>query len=578
MMGKKSVICYSLIFIMIFQVSAFSFLSSSSNKQPVFALYSESSDANLSARLPIFQKGLSYSAWSGNAFSSSESDESLRLLTETNTEWIAICFSWAQSNTTSYDIQLDPNRTPTTESVRHAIEVAHGLGLKVMLKPMVDTLEEEKIQGYPTVWRGEIQPSDNWFASYSEFINGFAEFAEQNNVELFCVGCEFKSTVMEKEQWEMVISGVREHYSGPITYAADWTSYQDIDWWDSVDYVGIDAYFPLSIFNYNPSLEKLTNAWNDYANEIEEWLSMVNMPVIFTEIGYRSGDGTNMAPSNYWLEMSLDLQEQTDCYEAAFQVLWKRSWFYGFYWWTWIYDPAQGGLNDSYHTPQNKPTQELITQWYSQTRQVAVIDRTFKTTEKCFVNQIQSVGFHVSWEQDGSDITNGILKINGTDYVTNSTGWVSLSASYDTVGKRSWVVTDFQHPNANGYLVAIEVPSIVWDNTDVDIEVVSESFGVSKVIVKLVQEYDGTAVTGASTFVNGELCEEIEPGVYEMMINSWSPFQQITVQTNVAELEGETFTTTEFNIMNMILYLILVAALIVLLAVLLKRRSKVKNQ
>ncbi len=575
---KKAVICFSLILIITFQFSAFTEKAYTLNKQNVVALYSSFSDVDFSVGLPVFQRGLSFSAWSGDAFSSSESDESLKLLAETNTEWVAICFSWAQSNTTSYDIHLDPDRTPTTESVRHSIEVAHGLGLKVMLKPMVDTLEEEKTQGYPTVWRGEIQPSDDWFESYSEFINGFADFAEQNDVELFCVGCEFKSTIQEKEKWEMIISGVREHYSGPITYAADWTSYQDIEWWNSVDYVGIDAYFPLSIFNYDPSFEELKNAWNNYANEIEEWLSSVKKPVIFTEIGYRSGDGTNIAPSNYWLDMPVDLQEQMDCYKAAFQTLWNRSWFYGFYWWTWIYDPAQGGINDSYHTPQNKPTQELITQWYSQTRQVAVIDQTFITSEKCIVNQVQSVGFHVSWEHDGSDVINAIVQINGTDYVTNSTGWISLSVSYDTVGKRSWVVTDVQHPTANGYLIATEVPSIVWDNTDVDVKVVSESFGVSKVIVKLFQEYDGTAVTGAATFVNGELCEEIEPGVYVTMINSWSPFQQITVQTNAGELDGKTWTTAEFNIMNLILFFVLAVAVIVLLAIFLKRRSKVKNQ
>ena len=148
--------------------------------------------------VPVFQKGMSYSSWTTEDFTTSNSDESLKLLTRTNTEWIAICFSWFQSNTTSYDIHPDPVATATTESVKYAITKAHNLGLKVMLKPMVDTLEEEKTQPYEHVWRGEILSTEEWFKSYSNFINSFAELAQENRVELFCVGCELKATTAAK--------------------------------------------------------------------------------------------------------------------------------------------------------------------------------------------------------------------------------------------------------------------------------------------------------------------------------------------------------------------------------------------
>jgi len=552
---------------------------------PVFPLdfngkYSEAAEhsvfpeAMASYELPVYQKGMSFSAWSGDAFSSSESDEALVLLAETNTECVSICFAWAQSNTTSHDIRRDPIRSATTDSVKHAITTAHSLGFKVMLKPMVDTLEEEKLQGYPTVWRGEIQPSDEWFASYSSFINFFAELAEENDVELFSVGCEFKATTQEKEQWEKVIEGVRERYSGPIIYSADWTNYQDIEWWDSVDYVGIDAYFPLSFFNNDPTLEYLKNAWNNYADEIETWHSTVNKPVIFTEIGYRSGDGTNTAPSNYWTDMPVDLQEQRDCYEAAFQTLWNRNWFYGFYWWTWIHDPTKGGANDSSHTPQNKPAQDVVTQWYSLNKQVAVIDQTFTSVEKCSVNEAQSVGFHVRWEHNGADVVDARVYVNGTEHVTNSTGWASFSVAYDTVGERSWVVTDCQHPEASGYTVTVERPSIVWDKVVVNVEVDSSSFGASKVRVKVAQAYSEAAVTNATTIVNGETCEETEPGVYETIIGTWSPYQQVTVTADAVGLQEETWTTSTFHMMNIILYLAIVVTVIIITVLLLKLRNR----
>jgi len=576
---KKSLIFSSLLVLLTLEVLAYPVFPLAFNgKYSQDAEYSVFPEASVSYEIPVYQKGMCFSSWSGDAFSSSESDEALVLLAETNTEWVSICFAWAQSNTTSYDIRIDPNRTATTDSVKHAITEAHSLGFKVMLKPMVDVLEEEKIQGYPTVWRGEIQPSDEWFESYSNFINFFAEFAEENDVELFSVGCEFKATTREKEQWERVISGVRERYSGPITYAADWTNYQNIEWWDSVDYVGIDAYFPLSFFNNDPTLEVLKSVWNNYADEIETWLSTVNKPVIFTEIGYRSGDGTNMAPSNYWSNMPIDLQEQRDCYEAAFQTLWNRSWFHGFYWWTWIHDPTKGGPNDSSHTPQNKPAQDVITQWYSRDRQVAVIDQTFTSTEICSVNEVQSVGFHVKWEDGGTDVVDARIYVNGTEHVTNSTGWASFSIAYDTVGERSWVVTDFQHPEASGYIVTVESPRIVWDNVVVNVEVDSSSFGVSKVTVKVVHAYDGASVTGATTVVNGEVCKEVEPGVYKIEIDSWSPYHQLTVQSNAADLDSETWTTSTFHTMNIILYSALFVAVIVIVILFIKLRRHSHNQ
>jgi hypothetical protein len=560
---KKSLIFSSLILILTLEVVAY----------PVFSIaVNENSDAG-----PVFQKGLSYSCWSNDGFGSSSSDESLALLAETGTEWIALCFSWIQSSTTSHDIHLSSSGTPTPESLEHAITTAHSLGLKVMLKPMVEAVEREESLPYP-VWRGEIQPSDEWFESYSEFINFFAEFAEQNGVEMFCVGCEYKATTGEREQWETVIQGVRERYSGLLTYAADWTNYRNIEWWDSVDYVGIDAYFPLSVLKYDPSFDELKNAWVNYADEIEVWVATVNMPVILTEIGYRSGDGTNMAPSNYWSDMAVDLQEQRDCYEAAFQTLWNRGWFYGFYWWTWIYDPTEGGPNDSNHTPQNKLAQDTITQWYSRDRQFAVIDQTFTSAKKCNVNEAQSVSFHVGWEDDGADVVDGSVYVNGTEYVTNSSGWISFSVAYETVGERSWAVTDFQHPEANGYRVAVENPSIVWDKIIVDVEVDSSALGASKVRVNVAQAYDGASVTDATVVVNGEACKETEPGVYETNIDSWSPLQQLTVQTDTTDQPSKTWTTSTFHLMNTVLYIAIFAAATVITILLMKRLHRNPSQ
>lgn len=306
---------------------------------------------------PDFQKGMSYTAWSYEAYLSDESDESLRRMAEANVEWVAICFWWFQDDIFSTRIYPRPDLyTASNESIIHAIDTAHSLGLKVMLKPMVDTVGLS--------WRGLIPPSDAWFESYGGFINSFAELAEETGVELYCVGCEFDFTDISESDWRGIVSGVRSRYSGPLTYAAGPASVAGIEWWDALDYVGIDAYYPLSN-GTDPTAGELVRSWNAVADVIEGWQSGLGKPVIFTEVGYRSADGANRLPWNWQGDLEADLREQADCYEAAFSVMWNRSWFNGFFWWNWETDPEAGGDGDDGYTPQNKPAEEILADWYA---------------------------------------------------------------------------------------------------------------------------------------------------------------------------------------------------------------------
>ena len=198
--------------------------------------------------------------------------------------------------------------------------------------------------------------------------------------------------------------------------------------------------------------------------------------------------------------------------------------------------------------------------------------------EKCSINEVQTVGFHVSWEHDSTDVIDARVYVNGTEYITNGTGWMSFSIAYDSVGKRSWDITDLQHQEATSYRMTAESPYIVWDEVVFDVQVDASTFGVSKVRVSVSQAYNGASVTGATAYVNGKLCEEIEAGVYETKIDSWSPYQQVTVQVDTAELSGETWTTSTFHILNVTLYIGLFVAVIVVVVLILKLRNRTSNQ
>jgi hypothetical protein len=347
----------------------------------------------------IFQKvkGMSYTTYANmtpNVLSSRESNESSTCMKQIGVEWVAITVvGWYQSNNRSADIHENRTQAPSNESLSAAIQFAHSLGMHVMLKPMID-LEDSR-------WRGEIQPSDAWFQNYTNYIDSFANLAEQNKVEMFCIGTELNGTVSWEAQWRNVVSSVRQRYSGLLTYAATWWKEYDklVKWWDALDYVGINAYFPLSN-KTDPTITEIKNTWHNINNYLDSFYSKVHKPIIFTEVGYLSTDGTNQDPSNYRLQYDMsrrtDCQEQADCYEAAFEAVWRKSWFVGMFWWYWQTNPDAGGPNNRDYTPQNKLAQDVIRKWYL-TPTVSIVSPENKTYATNNVPLDYAVSNPTSW-------------------------------------------------------------------------------------------------------------------------------------------------------------------------------------
>ena len=306
-------------------------------------------------------KAVSFTAWSEYGFLSEDAYASLVNARTIGCNWIAICVWEFQENITSTEIEPDyTSYSARPESVAQAIQWCHQLGMKVMLKPMVDLGNDLDH------WRGDIVPSAPWFESYEDFINSWAALAQANDVELFCVGCELKNTVAWSTSWRSVIQAVQNRYGGPVTYAANHDNAQNVSWWDAVDYIGIDAYYPLTSTN-DPALAELQAAWGSKANAIEAWLTSTwpAREVIFTEVGYQSLDGTNKTP--WWRDPvtnDLDPAEQADCYDALLSVCEQRSWWLGAFWWNWETDPDAGGLADPDFTPHNKPAELVLRAYY----------------------------------------------------------------------------------------------------------------------------------------------------------------------------------------------------------------------
>jgi hypothetical protein len=310
---------------------------------------------------PAFQRGITYfprteplSALPGQA-------DNLERMLATGAEWVSVVAVWYQQTRTSTLIADDPGNTASDESVREVIRFLHGKGAKVLLKPYVDSRDG--------VWRANFAPKsvDGWFASYRSFINHYAEMAADEDVEMLCVGVEYNwCDRNQRDRWLNVVDAVRSRYRGPLTYAAHWRTYRDVCFWDAVDYVGVDAYFPLSKES-DVALSTLVKAWRGPLDELEGWryrARLSDKDVIFTEVGYQSRPACWITPGTTKSDEA-DPEAQKVCYEALFMTAPARPWLRGIYIWSWDHWGADaGGPDNTNWTPKNKPAEKVLSDYY----------------------------------------------------------------------------------------------------------------------------------------------------------------------------------------------------------------------
>lgn len=251
----------------------------------------------------------------------------------------------------------------TTPGIIASAEYAREKGLKVLLKPHIWFWHGEFTGDFSLEQEADWQA---WEANYSNYILHFARLADSLDLEAFCIGVELKTFIAKRPAyWQALIAAVRQVYDGKLVYAANWDNFKHIGFWDQLDYIGIDAYFPLSD-EKTPGLDSLLSGWNAHFGVIETIAKQWGKPVLFTEYGYKSIDYTAHIPWNPE-EGGVNMAAQYNAYEAVFKKFWDTPWFGGGFLWKWFPNhTSSGGTSDKDYTPQNKPAEELIRERYKQ--------------------------------------------------------------------------------------------------------------------------------------------------------------------------------------------------------------------
>jgi hypothetical protein len=306
-----------------------------------------------SARAPHLElRAFSVASWTRFGYASPAGRQALEEISDVGANAVVFVYTVYQASARSSELIRDHPATPDLSALATAVAHARSLDLEAILKLHVDVADG--------TWRGLIEPEDAraWFGRYREELGRLAQFAATNGAERLVIGTELASTMEHEGEWRDLIAFVRGVYSGEIWYAASWDEVERVPFWEELDVIGVDFYFPVAD-RRDPSRLEVLEGWQPWLDRLDALHERLGKSVVLTEIGYMSRDGAGMDPADYGLSAGLDLEEQADLYWGALEAVAAEDWIAGLCWWSWDIG-VPGGPADRGFTPRGKPALSVV--------------------------------------------------------------------------------------------------------------------------------------------------------------------------------------------------------------------------
>ena len=248
------------------------------------------------------------------------------------------------------------------QGVIHSAYEAKKLGMQSLLKPQVF---------FGNSWPGALEYEteadwDAFFDYYYRWIRHYAFLAEIHQIDALCMGVEFaKATLSHGEQWKHMFQKARGLYQGNMTYAANWgEEFETIDFWDELDFIGLNSYYPLSK-NDTPTDDELKASFEEVKTKIEKVYQKYKKPIVFTEIGFRSIEAPWKNPHADG-DTPFNDKHQQRCYEVIFEGIQNEPWCAGILWWKFPSYLEYRGTENTAFTPNNKATEATVRKWFAE--------------------------------------------------------------------------------------------------------------------------------------------------------------------------------------------------------------------
>ncbi len=234
----------------------------------------------------------------------------------------------------------DHPSSETDVGLIHAARRAHAQGFSVLWKPHLWVGHDS--------WPGEIEMRDEaswgeWWSGYRRYVLHHAMLAAWTQAEFFCVGVELDRTAIGPEReraWRELIAAVRAIFPGQVTYAANWDRAPEIPFWDALDFVGVDAYYPLAAGDQATDAE-LDRGAQEVVGRLARLAQKAHRPLLLTEVGFPARRAAWREPNAEGGD--LDERDQLRAYRSLLTALGRRPWLAGVFVWKSFSDESAAG-------------------------------------------------------------------------------------------------------------------------------------------------------------------------------------------------------------------------------------------
>ena len=227
-----------------------------------------------------------------------------------------------------------------------------------------------------------------------------------------------------------------------------------------------------------------------------------------------------------------------------------------------------------------------------------LISENFASAERADIGSNQTVGFHLKWVQNNSDVTGGALYINKTAAPINGTGWASMNVTSNVVGRLTWGATKVKLGAETWYLPTQNPVHMIFDRVKILDGGVTKALPrvgeTSTVWFKAVYEFDdepfdgtkgtlhlnGSAMTWSATNERWEYACSLEaPGQKTFEVSGVFDSQYgLTAINDILKTKTITWTATPFIQTPTGMALIVESVAVVIIVVILLAKNKRHDQ
>ena len=289
-----------------------------------------------------YQMGIAFPDWGTTAYGESDAKwlaELPAMQTGTAACWVEMPVLLHQSSLTSTTVvQGDP--TTLLPSFNYGLRFAKSLGLHIFVPIQLQSAGSEP-------WSALINFStyaqeQQWFESYWQTVKPYAVAAEQNGVEQFALGTEYRWLEQNAPAtlWNGLIDELSQVYHGTITYDMDWSAlhFSPPSWMRNphLKMIGISSYSPLVNTPVRVDPKQIRALWVQMVqHDLDNFSIGVGKPIFLSEIGFPNCQVALYQPWNSSCTAPQDQQEQAAATDAALADILADKHILGTFFWGW---------------------------------------------------------------------------------------------------------------------------------------------------------------------------------------------------------------------------------------------------